>query len=98
MVTIQASRQKIIVKGHADYSEYGTDIVCAGVSTLLISHYNLMTRFMPKSNFDCKALEGDFRLTIKKVTSEIENIMDNLIDSLEELSMSYPKNIKIERK
>ncbi|MCL2521843.1 MAG: ribosomal-processing cysteine protease Prp [Erysipelotrichales bacterium] len=97
MITIQASRQNITVKGHADYSKYGTDIVCAGVSTLLISHYNLMLRFMPESNFTCTALEGDFRLIIKKLTLEIEKIMDNLLASLEELALDYPKNIKLER-
>lgn len=33
------------VSGHADYSEYGTDVVCAAVSTLVINTINSIENF-----------------------------------------------------
>lgn len=43
-------RVDITVKGHADYSEQGTDIVCAGVSALAITTANSLDYhgFSPK--------------------------------------------------
>lgn len=35
---------KIEVKGHANQNPYGSDIVCASVSTALIMTYNLLER------------------------------------------------------
>lgn len=34
---ITITENSILVEGHADYAEYGNDIVCAGVSAILQS-------------------------------------------------------------
>lgn len=40
ILQVSNDRVEITVRGHADYSEQGTDIVCAGVSALAITTAN----------------------------------------------------------
>ena len=37
--------EKISIKGHAMYDDYGKDIVCASVSTMVITTVNAISRF-----------------------------------------------------
>ena len=37
--------KKITMNGHANYDDYGKDIVCASVSTLVISTVNAILKF-----------------------------------------------------
>lgn len=83
----------IRIEGHAMYDDYGKDIVCAGVSTSLIVTVNAILKF------DKEAIKYDnngvFTLeNIKK--DEITNkLLDNLLDSLKELSSTYKDNINV---
>jgi uncharacterized protein YsxB (DUF464 family) len=35
MIEVLITDNSIVIKGHADYDEYGKDIICASVSTIL---------------------------------------------------------------
>jgi len=37
MITVTITNNSLKIEGHADYAEYGNDIVCAGVSAILQS-------------------------------------------------------------
>lgn len=87
------------VKGHANQNPYGSDIVCASVSTMLIMTLNLMEKLellgCNITNPICD--EGKFQLHINMSNDTAIKIVDNLIESLDMLSKSYPKNIKYEK-
>ncbi|WP_303923175.1 ribosomal-processing cysteine protease Prp [Ureaplasma parvum] len=40
MIKINHYPNALLIKGHANYSEYGTDIVCAGVSAIVMGALN----------------------------------------------------------
>ena len=40
MIKVYREQNKIIIKGHADYDDYGKDIVCASVSSIVITTVN----------------------------------------------------------
>ena len=40
MNKVYREQNKIIIKGHADYDDYGKDIVCASVSSIVITTVN----------------------------------------------------------
>lgn len=40
MIKIKAYKNALILNGHANFSAYGTDIVCAGVSAIVIGALN----------------------------------------------------------
>ena len=86
----------VIVHGHANYSESGTDIVCASVSTLVISTVNAILRF------DHDAIsyeENDGFINIKNIKKDniTNELLNNMISLFEELVTKYPKNIQLKR-
>ena len=85
--------KNIIITGHALYDDYGKDIVCASVSTLVISSVNNCLSINKNSisynednGLDIKVLSDDKITTI---------IINNMVSNLYELEKAYPKNIQI---
>ena len=85
--------EKVVMKGHAMYDDYGKDIVCAGVSSVVTTSVNAILKLREDSIF----FEEGSTLTISVLKEdEITNaLLENMIDLLSELAESYPKNIKI---
>lgn len=94
MIKVKINDKKIIITGHADYEEYGKDIVCASVSSIVITSVNAALKLEEKS---LEYVEKTDKLTINILSSNksILIIMENMIELLEELSLTYKKNIKI---
>ncbi|MDY4858681.1 MAG: ribosomal-processing cysteine protease Prp [Bacilli bacterium] len=85
--------KRIIITGHANYDDFGKDIVCAAVSSTVITSVNSSLAidnesisYEDKNGLDIKVLKDD------EVTTKIINVM---ITNLYELEKAYPKNIKI---
>lgn len=94
MILISKEADKIIIKGHADYSD-SNDIVCASVSSIMYTTVNAILRF------NKNAIK--FSDTLDKVTIDInskdeitEVLIINMMSLFMELASDYPKNIKIE--
>ena len=86
----------IIVKieGHADYSEEGTDIICASVSSIVTMTVNLVDNFGYKFN-DVKLEKGFASFNIKSddVIIKIVTTLEELLDSLAKKNPNYIKRI-----
>ena len=85
--------KRIIITGHANYDDFGKDIVCASVSSTIITSVNISLSIDDKSlsynddnGLDIKILKND------EVTTKIINVM---VSNLYELEKTYPKNIQI---
>ena len=85
--------KKIIIGGHALYDDFGKDIVCAAVSSTVITSINASLLI------DSNSLIYDDKdgLTIVIIKNDIvtTKIIDNMISNLYELERAYPKNIQI---
>lgn len=86
----------ITIKGHANFDDYGKDIVCASVSSIVITSINAILRIDEKS-IDYQEKEGLVIIDIKKHTNVIDILIDNMIDLLNQLENKYNKNIKINK-
>ena len=78
--------------GHALYDTYGKDIVCASVSSIVITTINGIL------SIDDKALNYEEKPLIIKVNSysnETVCLINNMISLLYELEVQYPKNITL---
>ena len=86
--------KKISILGHAMYDEYGKDIVCASVSTLVISTVNNILSIDDKT---IKVEQNDSRIIIEYIFKDniIDILINNMISNLNTLASNYPKNIKI---
>lgn len=94
MLKVQIFNKKIIILGHANYNEYGKDIVCASASSIVITSVNAALLIDNKS---VTMLEEKNKVTISINTDDkiILLIIENMLNMLEELANTYKKNIKI---
>lgn len=85
--------KRVIITGHANYDDFGKDIVCASVSATVITSVNASL------SIDSESLiyNEDNGLDIEVVKDDIvtTKIIDNMISNLYELEKAYPKNIEI---
>ena len=95
MIKVVCGIDSLSIEGHSGYSERGTDIVCASVSTAVNVTVNAILRINNKA-IDYK--DNGKVITIKNNSKDeiTNNLLDNLIAILLDLSKQYPKNIKIE--
>ena len=84
---------KVIINGHAGYDDFGKDIVCAAVSSTVITTINILLsldnqsiRYNDSRGLIIWVLKNDM------TTKELINV---LISNLYELAKAYPKNIQI---
>ena len=97
MIKIIIDKDNIKISGHAGYGVKGTDIVCASVSSIVITSLNAIIRLDDKA-ISYKQDEGFIEVNILKHEKTIDILIDNMISMLEELEKEYKKNIKIDRR
>lgn len=84
--------KEISILGHALYDDYGKDIVCASVSSIVTTTVNAIESF----DKDLISYTIDpFNIKVLKNTKECNLLLNNMINLLKELEHDYPKNIRI---
>lgn len=96
MIRALFKNNSVIISGHANFDNYGKDIVCAAVSSIVTASVNDMHIVNPNAlNY---VDDGDtIRIEIVKDDDLVYKLLNNLKELLINLSEDYPKNIKIER-
>ena len=95
MIKVIKSGSTIKISGHANYSEAGTDIVCASVSSIILTIVNSIM------NIDSNSIEyidDGNTVIINKLNdnSTVDILLNTMIDLLRDLESQYKKNIKVE--
>ena len=70
MIKVNIKQNTIIITGHAGYDQYGKDIVCASVSSIVITSVNAALKL---ENNSLEYIEEKDKLTIN-ILSNKENI------------------------
>ena len=78
----------IHISGHSEYDEFGKDIVCASVSSIVITSVNSI-KFKQES--------GNVIINIIKHTKNTDILINNMLELLENLEKQYKNNIKINK-
>ena len=95
MIKVSIKEKQIVIKGHANYDELGKDIVCASVSSMVITTVNAILRI---DNEAIKYSDNDgVIIDIIKEDEIVKKLINNLISLLEDLKKQYPKYIEIRR-
>lgn len=97
MIKVEIENNKIEIKGHANYDDYGKDIVCASVSSIVITTINAINEFDPESIY-YEDLKNKILIEKLKDDDITNKLINNMIELLEELEKSYKDNIKIIRR
>lgn len=96
MIRVEVRKNCISVIGHANFDDYGRDIVCAAVSSVVITSVEAIARF----NDNVYVISGNDRLDIiiKKHDEISDKLIDNMLTCLTEIEKKYRKNLKISYK
>ena len=97
MIKVSYIKDKLIkevkISGHANFADYGKDIVCAAVSSIVTTTINNIIALDDKA-ITYSANEGDILIT-NNDSEMASKLLSNMIMMLEDLANDYPKNIKI---
>ncbi len=93
-VSVEGTK-KIKILGHADYDDYGKDIVCSSVSSIVTTTINGIYEINPKY-LQVEKISDGMIITILEKDSICEKLVKNMLSLLNELSESYPENIMIQ--
>lgn len=82
--------KEVLIKGHALYDDYGKDIVCAAVSSIVITTVNAILSI----NKNSITFDESVMIRVIKNDEITDKLLINMINLLKELEHDYPNNIK----
>jgi uncharacterized protein YsxB (DUF464 family) len=85
---------ELVVKGHSNFAPKGSDIVCAGVSAIVIGGINAIISLVKDQKVDYEVNDGYVKLNNLN-NIEVQNILKVVIIQLKSVEDSYSKHIKI---
>ena len=94
MINVKVTKKNISILGHANYDEYGKDIVCAAVSSIVLCSVEAISKFDINA-VDIKESNNKLEIIINKNDDITQKLISNMLDCLNELEKKYPKNIQI---
>ena len=97
MIKVVINKNKIEITGHAGYDDYGKDIVCASVSSIVITTINNVLD-IDEDSILYEDNDNKIKIEIKKDDEIVNKLINNMVLLLENLEKDYPKNIKILRR
>lgn len=86
--------RQISILGHAMYDEYGKDIVCSSVSSIVTTTINGILSF-DKNNLSYKIDQKGMMITICSNDHITQTLIANMVHLLEQLQEDYKDFIKI---
>lgn len=95
MIKVIVKEDVITILGHANYDEYGKDIVCSAVSATVITTVNGILSIDESA---IEVTEGEkVEIKILKHSNVVDKLISNMINLLTELQNDYKDNIDIRR-
>ncbi len=95
MIKVIKKNKVIEISGHAGYDEYGKDIVCASVSSVIMTTVNSI---MNIDNSSISYMDDGNKIIIEKLNDNdiVDKLLDTMILILKDLEEQYKENIKVE--
>lgn len=94
MIKVKVLKKSISISGHANYDDYGKDIVCASVSSIVMCSVEAISSFDINA-VDIKQDNDKLTILINKYDDITITLIKNMVRCLKELEKEYPKNVKI---
>lgn len=95
MIKVIKKNKVIEISGHAGYGEVGKDIVCASVSSVIMTTVNSI---MNIDNLSISYVDDKDKIIIEKLNDNdiVDKLLDTMILILKDLEKQYKENIKVE--
>lgn len=85
--------ESISISGHANFADFGKDIVCASVSSIVITSVNAIIR-LDSDSISYDDSRGIY-ISILKHNKVTDTLIYNMVSLLKDLEKQYEKNIII---
>ena len=89
-----AKYKKITILGHAMYDDYGKDIVCAAVSSIVTTTVNGILA-LNKNSLSYMISKKGLSINVKNTDETTQILIGNMVSLLKELEVNYPENIEV---
>ena len=96
MIKVDIRKNHIEISGHAMFADYGKDIVCASVSSIVITSINGILR-LDREAINYNISNDKLSIDILKEDKQTKTLILNMISLLKDLEKQYEKNIKINK-
>ena len=95
MIKVIKKNKVIEISGHAGYGEVGKDIVCASVSSVIMTTVNSI---MNIDNSSISYMDDGDKIIIEKLNDNdiVDKLLNTMILILKDLEEQYKENIKVE--
>ena len=95
MIKIIKKNKVIEISGHAGYDEFGKDIVCASVSSVIMTTVNSI---MNIDNSSISYIDDGNKIIIERLSDNevVDKLLNTMILILKDLEEQYKENIKVE--
>ena len=97
MIKVEVTKKNISILGHAMYDDYGKDIVCASVSSIVMTSIESIAS-IDETAIDVKQTKDKLEIIINKNDNITTKLINTMVMLLTELEKKYPQNIKITNK
>ena len=97
MIKVEVTKKNISLTGHAMYADFGKDIVCAAVSSVVMTSVESIAA-LDESAIDIKEEKDKLTIIINKYDDTTNKLIKTMLNLLHQLAKKYPKNIKITNK
>lgn len=92
MVTARITDLGYVITGHANYDEYGYDVVCAGISALTQTIALALQRYCKAK---VQATSGWLTVDVEEPDDVSNVLLHALKMGLDNISMEYPEHLQI---
>lgn len=93
VIRVDEKISSIKINGHAEFAEFGSDIVCAGVSMLVFTIGNKITMLSPA--FDLSVSDNEFTFINNDNNHDVNLLLDTLYLGLKMIEEQYDEYISI---
>lgn len=85
----------VSVSGHSNFADSGSDIVCAAISTCVITSEHLLYEMSLGDKITVEELDGYVKINCLDDNKVVQKVLNNMLNILKDLSSQYPDNIEI---
>ncbi|MBO4358253.1 MAG: ribosomal-processing cysteine protease Prp [Erysipelotrichaceae bacterium] len=86
----------IKVRGHAEFGEYGRDLICASVSSIMFGFMNALDEL--DEDIEIKQLKNEIVISSRSDLEKVQDYFRLVVMQLKTIEESYGDFIKVERK
>lgn len=94
MIEISVRRDGITVTGHSGYASAGSDIVCAGISTLFQTFIKAVLD-LTDDRISYKIAPGASNITYRNLSEKAKTLVDSFFIGVTMIAGEYPDYVRI---